>query len=47
MGRGEVHTEFWRWSLKEIPRLEDPAVDGRIVLRWIFRKRDGINLRVS
>jgi len=21
--------------------LEDPAVDGRIILRWIFRKWDG------
>jgi len=20
--------------------LEDPGVDGRIILRWIFRKRD-------
>jgi hypothetical protein len=21
--------------------LDDPGVDGRILLRWIFRKRDG------
>jgi hypothetical protein len=46
MGRGEVHKGFWRGSLKEIPRLEETAVDGRIVLTWIFRKRDGMNHRV-
>jgi len=28
-GRGEVCTGFW-WG--------DPDIDGRIILRWIFRK---------
>jgi hypothetical protein len=23
--------------------LEDPGVDGRIVIRWIFRKWDGVH----
>jgi len=39
--RGEVHTGFWRGNLRERERLEDPGVDGRIILRWIFRKYDG------
>ena len=39
-GRGEVHTGFWWGNLRERHHLEDPDVDGRIILRWIFRKRD-------
>jgi hypothetical protein len=27
--------------LREREHLEDPSVDGRIILRWIFRKWDG------
>ena len=30
---------FWG-NLRERVHLEDPCVDGRIVLRWIFRKWD-------
>jgi len=34
-----VHTGFWRGRLRERGYLEDPGVDGRIVLRWrIFKK---------
>jgi len=35
--------ELYNWVLVGKPErdyLEDPCVDGRIVLRWIFRKRD-------
>ena len=39
MGRGEVRTGVWRGNLRERDNLEDPGVDGRIILRWIFRKR--------
>ena len=39
-GRGEVCTEFWLGNLRERDHLEDPDVDGRIILRWIFRKWD-------
>jgi hypothetical protein len=27
-----------RESVKEIDHLVDPGLDGRIILRWIFRK---------
>jgi len=40
MGRGEVHTGFWWGNLRERDHLEDPGVDGRIILRWIFRNWD-------
>jgi hypothetical protein len=38
--RGETFTEFWWGTLKEGEHLGDPGVDGRIILRWIFRKWD-------
>ena len=38
---GEVHTEF-RWGdQRERDRLEDLGIDGRIILKWIFKKRNG------
>jgi hypothetical protein len=40
MGRGEVCTGFWWGSLRERDYLGDPEVDGRIILRWTFRKWD-------
>ena len=33
-----MHTGFWWRNLRERDHLEDPGVDGRIILRWIFRK---------
>ena len=40
VGRGELYTGL-RWGiLRERDHLGDPGVDGRIILRWIFRKRD-------
>jgi hypothetical protein len=30
-------------NLREREHLKDPDVDGRIILRWIFRKWDGIH----
>jgi hypothetical protein len=38
--KGEVYTGFWWGNLREGEHLECPGVDGRITLRWIFRKWD-------
>ena len=38
MGGGDAYTGFWWGNLRERDHLGDPGVDGRIILRWIFRK---------
>jgi hypothetical protein len=39
--RREVRTGF-RWvNVREIDHLEDPSIDERIILRWIFKKWNG------
>jgi len=40
MGRRDACTGFWWGNLREIDHLVGPGVDGRIILRWIFRKMD-------
>jgi len=37
MGRGEVYSGLWWVNLREINHLEDPGIDTRIILKWIFR----------
>jgi hypothetical protein len=37
-GRGEFYTGFLWGILRERDHLEDPDVDGRIILRWVLRK---------
>jgi len=37
-----VNTGFWWGSLRERGHLVDPGVDGRIILKWIFRKWNGV-----
>jgi hypothetical protein len=39
-GRAEVYTGFGWGNLRDRDHLKDPGVDGRIILRWIFRKCD-------
>ena len=39
-GRGEAYTEFWWGNLRERDQFGDPGIDGKIILRWIFRKWD-------
>jgi len=35
-GRGEVYTGFWRRNRKERYNLEDPVVDGGIILNYLL-----------
>ena len=38
---GELHTRFKWGNLREGENLEDAGLDRRIILKWIFEKRDG------
>jgi hypothetical protein len=35
-----VHTGFWWGDLREGDHLEDSCLDGRMILKWIFKKWD-------
>jgi len=37
VGRGGINTVCWWEDLKERNHLEDLGVDGRILLKWIFK----------
>jgi hypothetical protein len=37
-----VVTGCWWGNLKERGRWGEPEVDGRIILRWMFRKLEGV-----
>jgi hypothetical protein len=37
-----VHTEFWWGNLKEGYHLEDRGIDGMIILKWKFKKLEGV-----
>jgi hypothetical protein len=39
MGRWEMHTKFWFGSLKRRYSLEVIGIDGKIIFKWILRKR--------
>jgi hypothetical protein len=40
IGRGEVYRGFWWGNLREREHLGDQGVDGRILLRRMFRRWD-------
>ena len=40
-GRGYVRTGFWWGNLRERGHFEDLGVNGRIILKYIFKKWDG------
>jgi hypothetical protein len=40
MGRREAYSGFWWENLTERDQLEDPGVEGSIILRWILKKGD-------
>jgi len=35
---GELHTGFWWGNLRGKDHLEDISIDGRIILKWTFKK---------
>jgi hypothetical protein len=37
-GRGEVQIGFWLGNVRERDHLERLGVDGRIILKWVFKK---------
>ena len=41
MGERRGVYRIWWGNLKESEHLEDLGVDGRVMLRWIFKKWDG------
>jgi hypothetical protein len=42
MGGGDVHMGFWWGKQKERDHLEDPEIDGRIILQLIYKKGIGV-----
>ena len=40
--KGEVCKRFWWGNLRERDHWGDQDIDGRIILRWIFRKWKGV-----
>ena len=41
IGRRDLYTGFWLGNLRERDHWEDLGVDGRIILKFIFKKWDG------
>ena len=42
-GRVEVHTGIWCGKLREREHLEDPDIDGMVILKWILNQDRGVD----
>ena len=42
MGIGKAYTGFWWGNLRERDHSVVPSVEGRIILSWIFTKKDEV-----
>ena len=42
-----MHTEIWWGNLEEGEHLKDPGLDGRIILKWIFKSGKGRHGRID
>jgi hypothetical protein len=40
VGRGKVHTGYWKEDLRERDHLDDPGVEGMIILKLVFKEWD-------
>ena len=40
-GRREMYTGFWWGELSEADHLEDLSVDGKTIIKWVFKNSYG------
>ena len=40
---GEVHSGFWWGDLRERDHLQDRGANEKIILKWSYKKSDGVH----